>query len=179
SEDILPDKWVDITYNDFRDYRINHNWSMMNKRANIGVPGVSSSAGSGTTSGTLATGRKSQSEVFRSTIKKDYGSYPILKQDNDFEEWYRQVKAQSNIHDVTDVFDESYVPAGLEETELFQIKQQFVYAVLLRTLLTNKGKSLVRENEGNHDAQKIIKELIAHHRKSTKSELESTDRLAY
>ena len=61
---------------------------------------------------------------------------------------------------------EPYAPAGLEETDLFRVKQQFVYTVLLPTLLTDKGKSLVRENEDDRNAQKIIKELVAHHRKS-------------
>ena len=45
NEDISPDKWVDISYDDFRCYRLDHNLSMLNKRANLGVPGVASSAG--------------------------------------------------------------------------------------------------------------------------------------
>ena len=30
---ILPDKWTDITYDKFRDYRINHHWAWLDKRA--------------------------------------------------------------------------------------------------------------------------------------------------
>ena len=62
-KDILPNKWTDVTFDKFCEYRITHHWSMMNKRANIGSPGVTSSATSNTTSSTT-TGRKLQSEIF-------------------------------------------------------------------------------------------------------------------
>ena len=150
---ILPDKWNDITYDEFRDYRINHHWAWLDKRASLGIGPSAQKVGT-STSGSYVT--KSPSELFRSTIKKDTSSYPVLKDERSFDDWYRLTKSTASTHDLSDVFNPNYVPAGNEKTMLFKVKQQFVYTFLVRCLQTDKGKSLVRENESDHNAQKIL-----------------------
>ena len=176
-EEVKPDKWTDVDYDEFRDYRVNHHWATLNRRVPTTNP-PTSGTGSGGSSGSSYT-PKTPSEAFRYGIKKDTTQYPMLKQDNGFDDWYRLTLSLAHTHDIYDVFNENYVPVTTEEIELFKLKQQFVYSILVRCLMTDKGKSLVRDYEKDHDAQKVIKELVEHHRKSTKSDLESTDRLEY
>ena len=54
------------------------------------------------------------------------------------------------------------------ESELFQEQQDFVYSVLIKVLLTDYGKAIVREHETDRDAQSILAKLHQHH---TDSEL--------
>ena len=47
------------------------------------------------------------------------------------------------------------------------MKQQFMYSVFERTLVTSMGKSLVRKHENDSDAQQLYIELIDYLKKST------------
>ena len=44
----------------------------------------------------------------------------------------------------------------IHEKEQFQEQQDFVYSVLLKILVTNYGKALVKEHETDRDAQSIL-----------------------
>ena len=63
--------------------------------------------------------------------------------------------------------------------ELFQEKQKFMYAVFEKSLLTDKGKSLVRLYQHNFDAQQIYKELITYASLSTKATMNASSLLSY
>ena len=54
-----------------------------------------------------------------------------------------------------------------------------MYFVFDRNLSTDKGKALVREHEGDRDAQAIYKALCEHASTSTKAALDASDILAY
>ena len=62
------------------------------------------------------------------------------------------------------------------EQHLFTEKQNFVYAVLLKTLQTDYGRALVREHEHDKDAQQILYEL---HQHRTDSELSQAEVLRF
>ena len=49
-----------------------------------------------------------------------------------------------------------------------------MYAVFAKTLLTDKGKSLVREHEKDYDAQQIHKKLLDYAQRSTRASVESS-----
>ena len=178
-QDIPPDKWTDIDFDEFRTYRIDFHWAWLNRRAALGSSSTGSSTQSGGGGSGSARANKSPSEQFRSTIKKDPASYPVLKDERSFDDWYRQTVSLANTHDLADVFNQNYVPAGRDEQELFKVKQDFVFSFLVRCLQTDKGKSLIRENDADRDAQKVVRDLVEHHKKSTKSDLESQDKLLY
>jgi hypothetical protein len=54
-----------------------------------------------------------------------------------------------------------------------------MYAVFERTLLSDKGKALVREHTDNFNAQTVYKELCAYALESTKATLDSSTMLTY
>ena len=58
------------------------------------------------------------------------------------------------------------------EKEMFQEQQDFVYSVLLKSLLTHYGKPLVREHEIDRDAQSILAKLHQDHTNSEFSRCE-------
>ena len=54
-----------------------------------------------------------------------------------------------------------------------------MYAVFEKTLLTDKGKALVRQHQHSFDAQKIYKELSAYATQSTKASMNASSLLLY
>jgi hypothetical protein len=56
---------------------------------------------------------------------------------------------------------------------------KFVYAVLETKVLTEQGKSIIRDLEEDFDAQKVYHKLKEHHLTSTKAIIESSSILAY
>ena len=53
------------------------------------------------------------------------------------------------------MLDPNYIPTTVEDIQLFDEKQKFMYAVFEKTLLTDKGKALVHQHQQSFDAQKI------------------------
>ena len=87
--------------------------------------------------------------------------------------------AQARAQDLDDVLSISYVPTTKEEILLFNEKKQFMYAVFEKTLLTDKGKALVRAHQSSYDAQTIYKELLDYALTSTKATMDATALLSY
>ena len=67
----------------------------------------------------------------------------------------------------------------MEEIQLFDEKQKFMYAVFEKTLLTDKGKALVCQYQHSFDAQKIFKELSASTMQLTKASMNASSLLSY
>ena len=87
--------------------------------------------------------------------------------------------AQARAQDLDDVLNISYVPTTKEEILLFNEKKKFMYAVFEKTLLTDKGKALVRAHQSTYDAQTIYKELLDYASTSTKATMDATALLSY
>ena len=66
----------------------------------------------------------------------------------------------------------TYAPTTPEEKRLFALQQTFVFDVLATTLLTDKGKSLVRKHRANRDAHTLYQELLKHAQESTAANIE-------
>jgi hypothetical protein len=75
--------------------------------------------------------------------------------------------------------DSNFVPATPEATQLFVEKQKFFYALFNTVLLTDKGKSLVRQYASTFDAQKIFRDLTVYANTSTMAAQEAADLLTY
>ena len=173
-EEIQADAWTSISFDKFRDYRVNHHWRTTAQRAIATSPSTTTSGGA-----TLRAPTKTPEQLFRAGVKKDPGAYPVLKVDHDYDDWRRMTHALAKTHDVEDIFNPNYSPGDPDDTKLFEAKQAYIYTVLVRVLQTDKGKSLVRDHENDSNAQKILKELAEYHEKSTKSDLDGHDRLSY
>ncbi len=65
------------------------------------------------------------------------------------------------------------------ETDLFEAKQRYMYAVFERVLQMDKGKALVRLNEATSNAQKIFTKLCQDALRSTHASIDSSRLLSY
>lgn len=116
---------------------------------------------------------------FKKGIKRDASLFKSFKDDKYWDTWRRHTLAQARAQDVADVLNESYVPVGTEEADLFEEKQKYMHSMFDTVLLTDKGKAIVREHEDDFDAQTVYKKLKEYCIKSTKASLEASKLLSY
>jgi hypothetical protein len=80
--------------------------------------------------------------------------YPTLKDEIWNDNRHRSFANQAREQDVHDVLDDKYAPITTAEKDLFQEKQNFLYAILESKVETAKGKAIIRRYESTFDAQK-------------------------
>ena len=78
-----------------------------------------------------------------------------------------------------EISDVDYIPRYIDDTHLFDLKKRFVWIVFIITLITNKGKSLVKKHERDYNTHVINTELLAHMLISTKASVVSFTILTY
>jgi hypothetical protein len=86
--------------------------------------------------------------------------FPILKDEKQWDIYQHTTKAHAESHNLSEVFDDTYVPITPIDILLFKLKQEFMYSVAERTLLTDYGKTCICSHEADHDAQKIYAEVF-------------------
>ena len=82
-------------------------------------------------------------------IKRDASNFPKFKDEKYRNEWYNKTQAQARSYFVDEIFDINYTSGCIDDIHLFDLKKRFLYALFINTLLTNKGKFLVRQHEGD------------------------------
>ena len=80
---------------------------------------------------------------------------------------------------MSSVIDPLYSPYNSDESALFNKKQSFMYAVFVKTILTDNGKKYVRDYENDYDAQSMYEKLLNHAKSSTFTSIESSNILSY
>ena len=116
---------------------------------------------------------------FKRGIKRDPSQFSIFKDDATWDNWNRSTIAQARTQDIEDVLKPSFIPVTIEDIQLFEEKQKFMYAVFEKTLLTDKGKALVRQHQQSFNAQRIYKELSDYAVHSTKAAMIASTMLSY
>ena len=165
---------------DFDNFRISDKWTQMVEldpniafTTNFGpaMPTNAASASANSTSKTAA--------AFKKGIKRDPSLFLVLKEDNQWDSWKRNLIATARAQDVGEVLDPLYTPSTEEENELFDEKKKFMYSVFDRVLKTDKGKSFVRQHEDDYNAQGVFSKLKEYYTNSTKAALEASKLLSY
>ena len=108
---------------------------------------------------------------FKRGIKRDAAIYPTLRDDKNWDNWNRSIHAQARAHDVSEVLNPDYLPTNHDENLLFQQKQSFMYSVFNRCILTDVGKTFVRQFEKSYDALAVYRKMVEHANKSTAANL--------
>lgn len=155
--------WLAITKEEFDDFRISGNNPQTTAVSYVRPP----------------TSKTDLVREFRRGIKRDATQFISFKDDASWDSWNRSTHAQARAQDVEQVLDPSYVPSTADEIDLFEEKQKYMYAVFEKTLLTDKGKALVRAFQKTYDAQTIYKELQQYALQSTKANMDASSLLAY
>ena len=139
--------WLMITLEVFDNFRIIYPAEYF-----LPVPGTPSTSTTGTSLGvpsgagvpSAASKDHALAQDFKRGIKHDTTLFPMLKDSKQWDPWYIDTKAQARAQDVKDILDPGYTPTTVEEKEVFEQKQKYMYAVFSKTLLTDKGKHLCR-----------------------------------
>ena len=80
---------------------------------------------------------------FRKGIEREETAYPTLKDERYFDSFSRSLYITAKSHECEDVLDPDYTPSNSEK-ELFEAKQVFMFSVLDKHLLTDMGKTIVK-----------------------------------
>ena len=106
---------------------------------------------------------------FKKGIKREKAAYPSVKDERYFDGFKRSLFIVDKTHECSEVLDPNYTPGSeLEEKELFEAKQTFMFSVFNANLQTDMGKTIVRRHLAYTDAQAVWKELSEHMRTSSK-----------
>ena len=104
---------------------------------------------------------------FKKGIKREIAAYPSLKDEMYFDGFKRCLVIVAKTHEYNEVLDPT-PGSEPEEQELFEAKQTFMFSVFNANLQTDMGKTIVRRQLDNTDAQSVWKELSEHMRTSSK-----------
>ena len=157
--------WRGLQSEEFDDYRASAGYITVRTNARLPPNNLSNSS------------TRDPVSDFKRGIKRDMSSYPLLKDEKQWDAWNRSVTAIARTHDVIEVFESGCSPANEDERRLFLEKQKFVCAIFDENVLADKGKSIIRKHETTFDAQTAHKELVHHHEKSTSADIQSGDLL--
>lgn len=159
--ELTHDEWNSLDRDGFNEFRV----SQVNPFETFMATRISNRSNG--TNDTAAIKHKQEVDTFKRSIKRDATIYPTLREDHAWDSWNRNVLTLAHTHDVSEVFDSDYSPKDELEQELFDQKQGFVYSVFVRTILTDMGKTIVRNYEKTYNAQQVYKDLVSYAKKST------------
>ncbi len=109
----------------------------------------------------------SAADQFKKSIKWDMTAFKPLKDRKNWNPWYRDFVATAKAQGLGNILDPTYMPSTPDEQALFDILQDYAFAVLTRCLVEAQAADLVRSytgtlagaNAGN--AQKLHEALYA------------------
>ena len=91
---------------------------------------------------------------FKRGIKRDISAYPTLKDEKYYESFKRSVLVTARAHDCEEILQPTFRPRGdADSLELFRLKNDFMYSVFNKCLLSDMGKTIVRKQLYNMNAQ--------------------------
>ena len=110
---------------------------------------------------------------FNRGIKRDISAYPTLKDEKYYESFKRSVLVTARAHDCEEILQPTFRPRGdADSLELFRLKNDFMYSVFNKCLLSDMGKTIVRKHLDNMNAQRVWEEFATHMTTSSKGKAE-------
>ena len=110
---------------------------------------------------------------FKRGIKRDISAYPTLKDEKYYESFKRSVLVTARAHDCEEILQPTFRPKGdADSLELFRLKNDFMYSVFNKCLLSDMGKTIVRKLLDNMNAQRVWEEFATHMTTSSKGKAE-------
>ena len=117
---------------------------------------------------------------FKRGIKRDISAYPTLKDEKYYESFKRSVLVTARAHDCEEILQPTFRPRGdADSLELFQLKNDFMYSVFNKCLLSDMGKTIVRKHLDNMNAQRVWEEFATHMTTSSKGKAEKRRQHTY
>ena len=161
-----PDNFVHTTFHQFMSWKLNE----ITTSSPSPPPSVTTSdprAAPSTPSGST------QLLNFKRGIKRDISAYPTLKDEKYYESFKRSVLVTARAHDCEEILQPTFKPMGdADSLELFRLKNDFMYSVFNKCLLSDMGKTIVRKHLDNMNAQRVWEEFATHMTTSSKGKAE-------
>ena len=108
---------------------------------------------------------------FKRGFKRDISAYPTLKDEKYYESFKRSVLVTARAHDCEEILQPIFTPRGdADSLELFRLKNDFMYSVFNKCLLSDMGKTIVRKHLDNN--QRVWEEFVTHMTTSSKGKAE-------
>jgi len=98
-------------------------------------------------------------DAVKKGIKCKTSHYPVLKDVHFFDKVEMGFMTLAHVHDIEDVFDTNYMPSTQAEKELFDEKQKFAMLVLVHSIKTDVGITLVRKYYKDCKAQECCHKI--------------------
>ena len=102
-------------------------------------------------------------DLFNRGLKPDPMSFPIFAKDEGWPTFWRNFTLRSNLYQLNDLLDPTFVPVTLEAKALFTTRGNFMMVALGHCIQTIKGRQIVTKHTNAADAQAAIKELVEHY----------------
>ena len=169
--------WSNITEDQFDEYRLTEYDPDVKTPVPIRLSSPSPQFSMSTT--TPTTNKFTLAQQFKRSIKRDPSVFVVLKNARQFKNWHRTLIATAAAQDLSEVLDPKYVPQNVEEVELFEEKQKYMYQVADRILQTDRGVVFVGQHEVDFDAQKVFAKTLEYYLKSRTADIDASDHLTY
>jgi len=166
------DDWMHRTADEFNAFRTSVISDIANPVVQTPLGSAPSNFASTPTSFT-SSGVKAPNLVaeFQRGIKLDETQYAEFKDERYWDQWHRGLIARARAHDISEVFNPHYEPSTPAERDLFKAKQAFAYSVLNRCVLTDVGKTFVRQHVHDYNAQAVYTKLLNYSKRSTSAKI--------
>ena len=103
----------------------------------------------------------SSAQLFQQSIKKSVSDYTTkLKDDKYWFNYNQALRAQAKTHGLSNVLDPNYVPETIDDQELFEAQNSFMFNVFQNTLHTMKSKKQIRLHAEKSDGQAVYRGLL-------------------
>ncbi|CAJ1967690.1 unnamed protein product [Cylindrotheca closterium] len=166
NDPVNPDNCMDIDYGSVLDYRASGEFLTFGNRT-IPQPIIQKPS------------RRTPADEFDRSIRRYPSSFPTFSNDKQWENYNRNLAAICRTYGLQNVLDHKYRPQTVDEKDLFDRQQAFMYQVFTMTLLTDKGKQFVCEHQATFDAQTIYNQLAKAYTKSDKADATATGLLQW
>ena len=104
---------------------------------------------------------------FQRGIKRDISAYPTLKDEKYYESFERSVLVTARAHHCEEILQPTFRPRGDADS-----KNDLMYSIFNKCLLSDMGKTIVRKHLDNMNAQRIWDEFATHMTTSSKGKAE-------
>ena len=161
-----PDNFLHTTFHQYMSWKLNE----ITTSSPSPPPSINASDPRATPS---TPSYSSQLLNFKRGIKRDISAYPALKDEKYYESFKRSVLVTARAHDCEEILQPIFRPRGdADSLELFRLKNDFMYSVFNKCLLSDMGKTLVRKHLDNMNAQRVWEEFATHMTTSSKGKPE-------
>ena len=112
---------------------------------------------------------------FQSTpeLQERHPKRSLCKDEKYYESFKRSVLVTARAYDCEDILQPTFRPrSDADSLELFRLKNDFMYSVLNKCLLSDMGKTIVRKHRDNTNAHRVWEEFATHMNTSSKGKAE-------